>query len=1094
MTSPANTSVKIPTLDEGGKYLGSTIWNRGFIAMCITQFTVALNDNMFRWLIVPIGKAYADEDLIRTLGGLFLLVPFLLLASIAGFTTDRFSKRNVMLWCKGTEAILLVVAIFVLCMGPMVDPETGVKVGILGTAKIPLLLIILFGLGSQAAFFSPSKYGSIPDLVPENKLSEANGVIAMTTMMACVLGQILGGYIFFWTSVFKPIGSKQSGIEVMRNEPFGIPGAENWWIAALFLVGTAVIGLVASYFVPRLKPNNAAAKFPKNPIFQTGKDIAELFSYRKLYWVSIASAFFWGLAGLAALNIDKFREVLNVDQQNISNLAAILSIGIGAGAVLCGIWSRGRIEMGLVPIGAFGIGFFLFLLGFTPVVPKMDGGTASSIYTFSYAYAAITLILTGVAAGLFDIPLAAYIQHNCPEDRRGRLLAAYNFFSFTGMILFTIGFLAIAKTFDFLDSQGIVSYPPSLAIWFFSSLIVFAVCGILVYELFVPLLNLSFTFLLWLLYRPKVFGTENIPKKGGAIFVCNHVSFLDGPLVYTSVEKGVRLFAHVDYIPGKFFNYLADRARVIRVLPGKKVVRAIKEAREGLKNGDFLCIFPEGGITRTGQIKAFEPGFLSMLKGDEDVPVIPVYLGGIFGSMFSYAFGTKLKFKPRHLKQHVVVAFGKPIYHPNSAAQVQRAVEELGVETMRKCGKELPVPPRAMLDALLKKGDTTLLSDAQGTELSGREFLRKTFLLRQKLRRDILADDETNIGLLLPSSIDAYLVSAALASDRRTAVNLDPTFSNEALEHCIKTTGVRQVLTTRKLLKRFPNLKIAAKLVYLEDLLPESTASSEAGNALPSERTLGLTKIAPEDPIAIFFELGAEELPKPITLSHKNVAEQVRSLVDLFRITDKDTLLDAASLAEPNGYLGMWLTLLGSGSGALHDDPTEFERIGELAKKRRCTFFPTTPEFLERALSHCPKECFESIDTVLCTGKPLSGELTDAWEKRYGVRPVQGYGKTAATFCVAANLPDCRIQDTFNKYRKDGSMGRAIPNVAIKIVDSQTGVDLETGEIGTILVKGPTVIPESSEQPGKTDLAQQSDWLSTGDLGKLDENGFLWLS
>ena len=216
-----------PNLSETGKYLGNTIWNRGFIAMCITQFTVALNDNMFRWLIVPIGKAYADEDIIRTLGGFFLLIPFLLLASIAGFATDRFSKRSVMFWCKMSETILLTLAIFALCMGPSVDPETGTKIGLAGTAKIPLLLFILFLLGSQAAFFSPSKYGSIPDLVPESKLSEANGIIAMTTMIACVLGQILGGYIFFWTSVFKPIMSTRSGISVATNEPYGIPGAEN---------------------------------------------------------------------------------------------------------------------------------------------------------------------------------------------------------------------------------------------------------------------------------------------------------------------------------------------------------------------------------------------------------------------------------------------------------------------------------------------------------------------------------------------------------------------------------------------------------------------------------------------------------------------------------------------------------------------------------------------------------------------------------------------------------------------------------------------------------------------------------------------------
>ncbi|MGL6193803.1 MAG: MFS transporter, partial [Thermoguttaceae bacterium] len=262
--------------DETGKYLGTTIWNRGFIAMIITQFTVAMNDNTFRWLLVPIGKAYVSEDLIRTLGGLFLLVPFLIWTSIAGFITDRFSKRNVMVWCKVVEMVLLALAVGVILMGPTVDPETQ-KAGLFGTIKIPLLLFILFLLGSQSTFFSPSKYGSIPDLVPEDKLSEANGVIAMTTMIACVIGQVLGGFIFAWTSLIKTVDEKNEfGQLVATNKAYDIPGAEHWWVTALCLVGTAAIGLVASFFIPKLKAANPTIKFPRNPLAQTGRDLADL--------------------------------------------------------------------------------------------------------------------------------------------------------------------------------------------------------------------------------------------------------------------------------------------------------------------------------------------------------------------------------------------------------------------------------------------------------------------------------------------------------------------------------------------------------------------------------------------------------------------------------------------------------------------------------------------------------------------------------------------------------------------------------------------------------------------------------------------------
>ena len=193
-----------PTLSESGKYLGDTMWNRGFIAMCVTQFTVAFNDNAFRWLLVPIGKAYIDGDFIRSLGAFFLLVPFLLWTSIAGYVTDRFSRRSVMIWAKLIEMILLAAAVGVIMFSPAVSEAPAQ-----GTFSMPWSIIVLLGilflLGSQSAFFSPSKYSTIPDLVPVEKLSAANGFVSMLTMTACVSGMVLGGYLFAWTTIFQEI-------------------------------------------------------------------------------------------------------------------------------------------------------------------------------------------------------------------------------------------------------------------------------------------------------------------------------------------------------------------------------------------------------------------------------------------------------------------------------------------------------------------------------------------------------------------------------------------------------------------------------------------------------------------------------------------------------------------------------------------------------------------------------------------------------------------------------------------------------------------------------------------------------------------------
>lgn len=1074
-----------PNLSESGKYLGKTVWNRGFVALLITQFTVALNDNIFRWLIIPIGKAYADSDLVRTLGSAFLVIPFLIWTSIAGYITDRYSRRSVMIWCKAVELILLAVAVFVLCMGPEVDPFASEKGGIFSTAKIPLLLLILFLLGSQSTFFSPSKYGSIPDLVPENKLSEANGLISMTTMIACVLGMILGGYIFAWTTIKELVGGESL--------PSGIPGGVNWWVSALFLLGTAAVGFVASFFIPKLKAVAPEAVFPKNLFKQTGLDLAFLFSYRNIFWASIASAFFWGLASFAMLNIDKFAaDQVRVEQQYISLLVAILSIGIGVGSVLCGIWSRGRIELGLVPVGAFGIAFFLLVLGLTPA----GNGTPCS---FSFYFSAVVLFLVGTTAGLYDIPLSAYIQHHAPEEKRGRIVAAYNFCNFSSMLLFTGYFFICAKIFSAIDL-----YPSSLLLWIITGILVFIVFGLLVYHLFIPLVNLGLTFGLWFLYKPKIIGLENVPKEGGALFVCNHVSYLDGFLLYTALEKGMRFFAHKDYIPKGICDLIARRVRVIRVLPGKKVVSAIKEAREGLKNGDFVAIFPEGGITRTGQIRAFEPGFLSLLKGNEDLPIVPAYIGGLFGSMFSYAFGSKIIFKRRKLQQNVILSFGEPFYHPKNPMQVQRIVEELGVETMLQNPKELLIPPRLMLRKAKKRGSREFLLDTTNVKITGKKFLLALFALRRLLRREVLEKDEKNVGLFVPMSVGGSIANAVLTLDHRVVVNLNMTFSQDILNGCIEKAGIKTILTSRKMLERFPDLKLNARFVCVEDLLKkfkfwDKLHAIFCAYLFPiciSERCIGLHRIAPNDPLAIIFTSGSTGVPKGVVLTHRNLAEQARSFQDSVKLTDQEVLLGFLPFFHAFGYAGnFWLTLLLGCKGVFHYTPLEPKIIGELARKHHCTFIPSTPTFLRNFLRRCPREDFENVQTVLCGAEKLPIDLIESWEEKYGVRPSEGYGTTELSPCPCVNLPDCRITDTFNKYRKDGSVGRPLANIIMKTVDLETGEDLDPDEVGMILAKGPTVMKGYYNDPERTsEVISPSGWYRTGDVGKIDSDGFFWIT
>ncbi|MCL2744928.1 MAG: MFS transporter, partial [Planctomycetaceae bacterium] len=1043
-----------------------TLFNSKFIALLITQFTVAFNDNAFRWLLIPIGKAYADtnagEDSIRFLGAFFLVVPFLLWAPIAGYVTDRFSRRKTVIWCKTIELILLAAAVGVIGFGPPVSSGSGGM-----PITIYLLLGILFLSGSQSAFFSPSKYGLIPDLVPESSISTANGIVMMFTMFAIVFGTIVGGYVFAWTTLFQDV-SNAAGI--MEKTVLGIPGGQHIWITALVLVGVAGIGLLSSFFIPKMNAVDPNAKFPKNPLRQTGKDLAALFSHGKLFWVAIASAFFWGLSALAQNNVDKYAtEFLMVPQEHVTPLFALLIIGIGIGAVLCGYLSNKRIEMGLVPIGAFFMGFFMLILGFTPSQPMEIGRGFGSPFDSPYLFAVVFVFLAGLGAGLYDVPLAAYIQKNSPKAQRGRMIAAYNFCTFSAVIVFAGLGLFGAVLFAKLGLNA------SIMIWIATGLLTLAVSAALTYQYAGALQVFAVRSLVKIIYRPKYIGTENIPAEGGALLVSNHVSLLDGFMVYTASPRNIRFLAYELTAP-KFFEPCARETRLIKILPGnpKNIVRAIKEARQALKNGEIVGIFAEGGITRNGQIKGFEPGFLSILKGNEDIPVIPVHIGGLFGSMFSYKYGDKehnganITLKPRRLDNDVIVSFGKPIYAPKTPQQVQLAVQELGVDNYAKYNEKLlPAPAITLIRTARKRGRKLMFADTGGTSVSGYKFLTAVLIAKKLLQKYVLdtREKEPHVGVLAPMSVGGCVLNGALVLARRVSVNLNFTFGADGMNHCIRQAGVKTVLTSRKLLERFPNLKLDAKIICAEDLLGKISLYTKLDTfldvlLLPNwwhERILKLrAKEVHNELCTLIYTSGSTGKPKGVMLTNYNLAEVGRSTVETLKMSEKEIVLGFLPFFHSFGLMGnFWLPLFMGGAGVIHFNPLEPKKVGAMAKKYAITFLPSTPTFLRNFLRSCPKEDFAHIQSVTCGAERLPLDLIEAWEEKYGQRPTEGFGATELSPLPACNLTNDRIRDTFHTYRKDGSVGRALYNIAAKIVDLDTGEDMPPNEIGMLVVKGP---------------------------------------
>ncbi len=361
----------------------SDIRTKGFAALMVTVFINALNDNFFRLVFIFLAlRVYVTEGegtFYYSLIGFIFLLPFVLFSPYAGYVGDRFSKKAVVLGTRLAEAVVLMTAAVMLVLHNM-----------------PGLFVALFLMGLQSAFFSPVKFGILPEIVRDEELSRANGQMQLWTFLAIILGTALAGFIMEWAG-------------------------DALWIPAAVIVSFSILGLASSLFVTPTKAKGDPAPFRLNAIADVGAAIGEIHRFRALFLVVLGIAWFWALGTLYQLNVPMFAEVeLQVGEMRTGIILTVLAVGIGIGSIVAGHLAGGRIEMRHVPAGMLSTGLFsvlLFLAG------------------DSYAATLVLSFLLGVGAGFFIVPISAYLQNESPARRRARFIAASNFLAFSAMLV-----------------------------------------------------------------------------------------------------------------------------------------------------------------------------------------------------------------------------------------------------------------------------------------------------------------------------------------------------------------------------------------------------------------------------------------------------------------------------------------------------------------------------------------------------------------------------------------------------------------------------------------------------------------------------------
>ena len=1015
---------------------------RGFWCLFVTQFQGAFSDNALKWLaifiITGMGMSTEDRDkLVGIVGALFAL-PFIAFSMTGGFLADRFSKRSVTIGVKVFE-------IFVMCLA-----MAG-----LATNHLYLTISCVFLMGVHSAIFGPSKYGLLPELLPEKRLSWGNGILELGTFLAIIGGTVAGGWL----------------CKTFTSQPA--------WSGVL-LIALAIFGLVTSFGITRVPPADPSKQFRVNFLADLWNQVQLIRKDQVLWLATVGNTYFFALAALIQLLIVSYAtDVLGItDPQQTSYLQAATAIGIGLGSFAAGYLSGGKIEYGLIPLGSIGLTVFAALLG----RPGL-----------SFAHVAVDLSLLGFFSGFFIVPIAALLQHRPSAESRGGILAAANLISFVGIF---------AASGVYYLATVILRLSPSTVFGITAAVTLFGTIYVL-WLLPDALLRLGLWLLTRTVYRLRVLGRDNIPAKGGALFVCNHVSFVDALLLIASTDRQVRFMMFSGYYE---LSYVKPFARILGVIPisseqrPRDMLKSLRIASQAIRDGEVVCIFAEGQVTRIGQLLPFRRGFERIMEGVE-APIVPVALDGVWGSIFSFEKRRFVWKWPRRIPYPVTVSFGQPMPPTATASEIRQVVQELLASAWPERRRNMRPLHRAFVRSARRHPFRFAMADSQSTRLRFGSALVKAVYLARRLKKGWAG--QKMVGLLLPPSVPGALVNFASMLLGKVPVNLNYTVSESTLASCIQQCDIKTVITSKAFMEKV-KLKVPCDLVFIE----EQAANPGVGETLIAflmawmlpvgllERALGQgKKIELDDLATVIFSSGSTGEPKGVLLSHYNISSNIEQMEQVFSLDGQDRFLGVLPFFHSFGFTGTLClpALLGVGV-VYHANPLEAKAIGPLVCDHKVTFVLATPTFLQLYMRGCTPEQFGSVRVVAVAAEKLPERLASAFEEQFGIRPFEAYGCTECSPAVTVNTHDFRSAGFRQVGVKRGKIGHPLPGICVRIVDPETRQPRPLTQSGLMLVRGPNVMQGYLGRPEKTAEVLQDGWYVTGDVAQLDEDGFLQIT
>lgn len=606
------------------------------------------------------------------------------------------------------------------------------------------------------------------------------------------------------------------------------------------------------------------------------------------------------------------------------------------------------------------------------------------------------------------------------------------------------------------------------------------------------------------LYRIRTIGAERLPE-GGALLLANHLSYVDVVVLQMACPRPIRFVGHEALQKASWFFRLVFRLTGTIPVSSDNALSTTRRVTECLRRGEYVLIFPEGAISRTGQLMQIQRGFELMAR-KAGVPVVPVFHDGLWGSVFSFSGHRYILKWPRVMPTPVAVAWGDPI-PPESAdaATVRRALLDLGKVAFEMRPHLRRHLGREVVRALCKRPWRLEVIDrvVGRREVTAAQLVAVAAVLARHLRRTVA---EPRVGIVLPPGAGATIANLAVLVAGKTPVNLNFTAGRAALEASLRTAGIRTVLSADAVRGK------VADFPWPDDTRDLAATIKEAGGkramlpwliaawVLPNQWTatlLRLPKVGDQAEAGLLFTSGSSGEPKGVVLTHRNLLSNCWQISSLSILPADARILACLPVFHSFGFtVGIWYPMLRGCQVVTVPSPLDTRKIIDAIREEECTVWVAAPTFARPVLRKATPADLHTLDILVTGAEKLPEDLAQLSREKFHLEIMQGYGLTETTPVAGVNQPDPPIVTETGDAQvgqRAGSIGRLLPGIAARVLDPDTMEPKPETETGLIVLRGPNIFSGYLHSPEKTSAAFHEGWFITGDLGRFDEDGFLFI-